>query len=235
MGDSYEEGQKACLYYCRLAALFGGILVAVFCYALFGWGLWVSVVIGLIVAAALFWLLPEFICVGGGLTAAQKSPPPGSNASLSAATPLAAASADHEAAPEPEPEPEPEPVPTPEPTPEPTPDPEPQPEPEPVPEPTSNGDGSEAEPDLYSSPPSDPDNLKEIKGVGPGLENTLNDLGIYKFSQIAAWGASEIAWVDARLKFKGRIERDSWVDQAKTLASGGDTEFSKRVDDGDVY
>ncbi|MDJ0825938.1 MAG: NADH-quinone oxidoreductase subunit E [Rhodobacter sp.] len=64
------------------------------------------------------------------------------------------------------------------------------------------------------------DDLKKIKGVGPGLEKTLNGLGIHTYAQIAAWGPAEIAWVDARLKFKGRIERDDWVGQAARLASG---------------
>ncbi len=81
-----------------------------------------------------------------------------------------------------------------------------------------------------------PDNLKEIKGVGPKLETMLNELGFYHFDQIANWSPAEIAWVDANLKgFKGRATRDDWIAQAKVLASGGDTEFSKRVDKGDVY
>ena len=72
------------------------------------------------------------------------------------------------------------------------------------------------------------DNLKLLKGVGPKLEATLNELGIYHFDQIAGWRKKEIAWVDERLKFKGRIERDDWIKQAKVLAKGGETEFSKR-------
>ena len=48
----------------------------------------------------------------------------------------------------------------------------------------------------------------------------LNDLGFYHFDQIAAWGPAEIAWVDTRLQFKGRIERDNWVAQAAELARG---------------
>ena len=64
------------------------------------------------------------------------------------------------------------------------------------------------------------DDLKRISGVGPKLEGVLNDLGFYHFDQIAAWGPAEIAWVDARLKFKGRIERDNWVAQAAELAAG---------------
>lgn len=80
------------------------------------------------------------------------------------------------------------------------------------------------------------DNLKEIKGVGPKMEQMLNAMGVYHFDQVAGWNADEVAWVDANLKgFKGRVSRDGWVDQAKILATGGETEFSKRVDKGGVY
>ncbi|GAA6207279.1 hypothetical protein NBRC116601_05720 [Cognatishimia sp. WU-CL00825] len=79
------------------------------------------------------------------------------------------------------------------------------------------------------------DDLKQLKGVGPKLEATLNELGFYHFDQVAAWGAEEVAWVDSRLSFKGRIERDGWIDQAKKLAAGEETEFAKRVKKGDVY
>ncbi|MEM1235627.1 MAG: NADH:ubiquinone oxidoreductase [Pseudomonadota bacterium] len=80
------------------------------------------------------------------------------------------------------------------------------------------------------------DNLKEIKGIGPKLEKLCNTLGFYHFDQIAGWTADEVAWVDQNLEgFKGRVTRDNWVEQAKILAAGGETEFSKRVDDGDVY
>lgn len=87
----------------------------------------------------------------------------------------------------------------------------------------------ESKPELYTSAPAEgADDLKLISGVGPKLEQTLNELGIYRFEQVAAWGPQEIAWVDARLRFKGRIERDDWMSQAKTLAAGGETEFSKK-------
>lgn len=79
-----------------------------------------------------------------------------------------------------------------------------------------------------------PDDLKKLKGVGPKLEATLHELGFYHFDQVANWGPAEVAWVDSRLKFKGRIERDGWIDQAKVLAAGEDTEFSKRVEAGEV-
>ncbi len=80
------------------------------------------------------------------------------------------------------------------------------------------------------------DDLKQIEGVGPKLEQLLNSLGIYHFDQIAGWSAEEIAWLDANLKgFKGRASRDNWVEQARVLAQGGSTEFSRRVRKGDVY
>ena len=79
------------------------------------------------------------------------------------------------------------------------------------------------------------DDLKQLKGVGPKLEQTLNGLGFWHFDQVAKWTADEISWVDDNLSFKGRIERDGWVEQAKTLAEGGETAFSKKVKKGDVY
>ena len=80
------------------------------------------------------------------------------------------------------------------------------------------------------------DDLKQIKGVGPKLEALLNRLGFWHFDQVAGWSADEVAWVDANLEgFKGRVSRDKWVEQAGVLASGGETDFSKRVEGGDVY
>lgn len=72
------------------------------------------------------------------------------------------------------------------------------------------------------------DDLKLIGGVGPKLEGTLNDLGVFHFDQVAKWTKKDIAWVDANLRFKGRIERDDWKSQAKILAAGGETEFSRK-------
>ncbi len=71
------------------------------------------------------------------------------------------------------------------------------------------------------------DDLKWISGVGPKLEQTLNDLGVYHFEQVAAWTQQEIDWVDDYLKFSGRIERDNWIEQAKALAKGGWDEYVK--------
>ena len=78
------------------------------------------------------------------------------------------------------------------------------------------------------------DDLKRISGVGAKIEKTLNGLGIFHYDQIANWSPVNAAWVDDFLSFKGRIEREDWIGQAEILAQGGDTEFAKRVDAGEV-
>lgn len=65
--------------------------------------------------------------------------------------------------------------------------------------------------------PAQPDDLKAISGVGPKLEQVLNGMGIWSYGQIAAMTADEIATIEDRLGFKGRIGRDDWVGQAKAL------------------
>ena len=80
------------------------------------------------------------------------------------------------------------------------------------------------------------DDLKQIKGVGPKLEGELNKQGVYHFDQVASWRKKEVEWADTNLDgVKGRVSRDEWVKQAKVLAKGGETEFSKKVKKGGVY
>ncbi|RUX31840.1 NADH-quinone oxidoreductase subunit E [Mesorhizobium sp. M2A.F.Ca.ET.042.01.1.1] len=73
--------------------------------------------------------------------------------------------------------------------------------------------------------PATVDDLKLISGVGPKIEAILHSLGIYTFAQVAAWKKAEREWVDGYLNFRGRIERDDWVKQAKALAKGGVAEY----------
>jgi small subunit ribosomal protein S2 len=61
------------------------------------------------------------------------------------------------------------------------------------------------------------DDLKKISGVGPVLEKKLNELGIFHYSQIAEFSQEDVVRVDETLNFKGRIERDDWIEQARTL------------------
>ncbi len=78
----------------------------------------------------------------------------------------------------------------------------------------------------------EPDNLQIISGIGPKLEKLLHDLGIYYFAQITRWTKKDIAAVDDKLKFKGRIERDEWVRQAKLLAEGKMEQFEREYGTG---
>lgn len=81
-----------------------------------------------------------------------------------------------------------------------------------------------------------PDDLKEIKGIGPKLEELLHENGITRFSQIAEWSDGEVEhFAELIGRMGGRIRSDDWLGQARILADGGSTEFSKRVEKGDVY
>ncbi len=68
------------------------------------------------------------------------------------------------------------------------------------------------------APDGTPDDLKEIYGIGPVLEASLNTLGIYHFRQIAGWKPADVAWVARHIdSFPKRIVRDRWVEQARKL------------------
>ena len=74
------------------------------------------------------------------------------------------------------------------------------------------------------------DDLKEIEGIGPALEKLCNELGFYHFDQIAGWTDADAAWVDDNMpRFKGRIERDKWVAQARLITSEGLEAFRVRA------
>ncbi len=77
---------------------------------------------------------------------------------------------------------------------------------------------------LTQARPEGADDLKRIKGIGPKLEQELNEAGVYHYDQMASWSDAEVAWADLNLvKFKGRVSRDDWVAQAKALVSGDET------------
>ncbi len=65
------------------------------------------------------------------------------------------------------------------------------------------------------------DDLLLIKGIGPVNQRKLNDHGIYHFDQIAGWKKADIVAAEVYLAFDGRIAREDWIGQAKTLAKGG--------------
>lgn len=83
---------------------------------------------------------------------------------------------------------------------------------------------AESQPELLKAPrggKGSQDDLSLIWGVGPKLEQMLNEMGIWHFDQIAVWTKANLAYVDDKLVgFKGRAARDEWIKQAKKLAKG---------------
>jgi len=81
-----------------------------------------------------------------------------------------------------------------------------------------NGFDAGAEPEALAAQNSLRDDLKAIKGVGPAIEKTLNELGIFRFQQIADMSEYDIDRVARHLKgFRSRIYREDWIGQAREL------------------
>jgi len=85
--------------------------------------------------------------------------------------------------------------------------------------PSEEAEAEEADKPLFEAPPGDPDDLKKIAGIGPALERRLHRLGVTKIEQVANFTDEDIENVDTVLNFKGRIQRDDWVGQARSLIS----------------
>ena len=73
------------------------------------------------------------------------------------------------------------------------------------------------QPEQISKPDEGGDDLTAITGVGPRIGEVLNELGIWTYAQIAAWTPDNETWIENHLSFKGRVSRENWVEQAKTL------------------
>ena len=61
--------------------------------------------------------------------------------------------------------------------------------------------------------------LKKLSGVGPALEKKLIAAGVTSLEQVAAWTEADVTKIDEELSFKGRIEREGWIAQAKELTA----------------
>lgn len=77
-----------------------------------------------------------------------------------------------------------------------------------------------ATPAKTAAEPTGGDDLKKLSGVGPALEKKLHAEGVTTFAQIAAWTDADVAAMDEKLSFKGRIEREGWIAQAAEMAKG---------------
>ena len=70
------------------------------------------------------------------------------------------------------------------------------------------------------------DDLKLISGIGPKLEQKLNSIGIWHYDQVASWSQANVDWVNAAISFRGRIEREKWVPQARQLVQDATPELA---------
>ncbi len=62
------------------------------------------------------------------------------------------------------------------------------------------------------------DDLKKVKGIGPQMEKTLNEIGIFTFAQVSRMTKKEYDLLDSITEsFPGRAQRDDWAGQAKRL------------------
>lgn len=68
-----------------------------------------------------------------------------------------------------------------------------------------------------AAPRGAPDDLKKISGIGPQLEQKLNEAGVYHYWQIAALNDADTSSLDRDLKLNGRIGRDGWIASARNL------------------
>jgi len=71
--------------------------------------------------------------------------------------------------------------------------------------------------ELLTAPRGAPDDLAKLQGVGPQIVKKLNEAGVFHYWQVAAMTSEDVTKLDADLRFNGRIERDGWVNQARSL------------------
>ena len=79
---------------------------------------------------------------------------------------------------------------------------------------------------IFPDPPDHHDDLTEISGIGAILQEKLNTFGVYRFKQIADWTDYNVWMANRRLAFTGRIQREDWVDQAKTLVARSEQQIA---------
>lgn len=73
------------------------------------------------------------------------------------------------------------------------------------------------------------DNLKKIKGIDEKLEEELYKLGIFHYEQIASWTSKNIKWIEGFLNMQDYVKANQWVEQAKILKTGNETDYSKSL------
>ncbi len=78
------------------------------------------------------------------------------------------------------------------------------------------------------------DCLIKIKGITTKIELDLNNLGIYHFDQISKWSTKNCEWIEEFLLLPRVARETQWVEQAKVLQLGRNTEYSLQVEKGEI-
>lgn len=73
------------------------------------------------------------------------------------------------------------------------------------------------------------DNLKKIKGIDEDIENELFSLGIYHFEQISSWTSKNTEWIENFLNLPNYVRANQWLEQAKILKTGRETNYSQKL------
>lgn len=87
---------------------------------------------------------------------------------------------------------------------------------------------------LTTPKPTGKDNLTKIKGINTKIEMDLNNLGIYHFEQISKWSNKNAEWIEEFLLLPGIARSYQWIEQAKILNSGKETDYSLQVENGEI-
>lgn len=99
---------------------------------------------------------------------------------------------------------------------------------------TSGENGIDAKPGtakIFKNSNGDRDDLQNIHGIGPVIEQSLNDIGIINYQQIATLTRKEIEEIADILNiFPGRIERDNWIGNARKLLSDPNKSINNSAD-----
>jgi NADH-quinone oxidoreductase subunit E len=212
---SEENWLNSCRIVCTIVAICVGLFVAAVCQSLFGWHGLIGAILGLFVALGLAYVLPDILCdkqregssTSGAVKAAAMAAPVAAVGAAAMAAPTKAKPTAKKAAAKPAVKASAKKAPA-------------KAAAKKAPAKKAAEKVKSDSPQMFTSRPSSVDDLKLISGVGPKLEGVLHGLGVYQFAQVAAWKKKDIQWVDDRLQFKGRIERDDWIKQAKKLMKG---------------
>lgn len=73
------------------------------------------------------------------------------------------------------------------------------------------------------------DDLTKIKGIGTAIQGKLNKAGIYHYDQLVDLNAEQQKWLGEQINFRGRVEREDWVNQSKKILKASEPKGAKKA------